>query len=228
MSARIIDLTHLLNEQMQVYPDTPPPSFEVTNTVYKDGYTEHRISMPSHTGTHIDAPHHILQDAKPLDKFPLEKFTGRAIVIDCLGRDEISLEYLQLFEDKIVAVEFILFFTGWQNRWNTEKYFENCPVPTREAAEWMTTFNLKGVGVDAFSLDKINSALNVSEDSLPNHYIFLRKEILLIENLTNLDKLQGHIFTFQCFPIKVENADGSPVRAVAMFEPLKGLEPSTC
>ena len=202
MSARIIDLTHLLYEQMQVYPDTAPPSFEVTNTIYKDGYTEHRISMLSHTGTHIDAPRHILQDGKPLDKFPLDKFIGRAVVIDCLGRDEISLDYLQHFEDKIAAVEFILFFTGWQSRWNTEKYFENCPAPTREAAEWMITFNLKGIGVDAFSLDKINSALSVSEDSLPNHYIFLRKEILLIENLTNLDKLQEPDLHFSMFPDK--------------------------
>jgi arylformamidase len=59
MSTQVIDLTQLLNEKMTVYPDTAPPLFEITHTVDKDGYTEHRISMLSHTGTHIDAPRHI-------------------------------------------------------------------------------------------------------------------------------------------------------------------------
>jgi kynurenine formamidase len=128
------------------------------------------------------------------------------------------LEYLQTFEDKIARVDFILFFTSWQNRWNTNSYFDDCPIPTREVAMWLTGFNLKGVGVDAFSLDKINSALAVNKENLPNHHILLGKEILLIENLTNLDKLPDRTFSFQCFPLKVENADGSPVRAIAIID----------
>jgi len=218
MPTKIIDLTQLLNERMMVYPGTAPPTFEITNTVNKDGYREHQISMLSHTGTHIDAPGHILKDRKSLDRFPIDKFTGRAMVIDCRGRNEITLEYLQSFETKISTVEFVLFFTGWQDRWNTVGYFNDCPVPTRDAAQWLTKFKLKGVGVDAFSLDKIISAHLVTEENLPNHYILLGKEILLIENLTNIDKLIGHSFTFQCFPLKVENAEGSPIRAVAMID----------
>jgi kynurenine formamidase len=66
--------------------------------------------------------------------------------------------------------------------------------------------------------DRIASALTVNEENLPNHHILLGKEILLIENLTNLDKLPDHVFTFQCFPLKVENADGSPVRAIALID----------
>jgi len=217
MSTKIIDLTQLLNEKMLVYPDTTPPTFQVTNTVDQCGYHEHLISMLSHTGTHIDAPSHILQDGKPLDKFPFDKFIGRAMVIDCRGRDEISLDFLQSFEPRIAEVDFVLFNTGWQNRWNTDSYFDSCPIPSKEAAIWLTKFKLKGVGVDAFSLDKIGSATVVNEETLPNHYILLRKETLLIENLTNLDKLPAFGFTFQCFPLKVENADGSPIRAIAII-----------
>lgn len=218
MPTKVIDLTQLLNEKMAVYPDTTPPTFEVTNTVDKDGYREHQISMLSHTGTHIDAPCHILREGRSLDQFPMDKFIGSALVIDCRGRNEISLEYLQSFESRIAEVDFVLFHTGWQDKWNTADYFEDCPIPTIEAAQWLTSFKLKGVGVDAFSLDKINSALAVNEESLPNHHILLGKEILLIENLTSLDKLPESGFTFQCFPLRVENADGSPIRAVAMVE----------
>jgi kynurenine formamidase len=218
MPAKLIDLTQLLNEKMLVYPDTTPPTFQVTNAVDQHGYREHQISMLSHTGTHIDAPCHILQDGKSLDKLPLDKFMGNAMVIDCRGRNEISLDFLQSFESKIAEVDFVLFYTGWQDRWNTSSYFENCPIPTREAAQWLTKFNLKGIGLDAFSVDTIGSATTVNEASLPNHFIFLRKKVLLIENLTNLDKLPEFGFTFQCFPLKVENADGSPIRAIAMVE----------
>ncbi len=217
MPTRVIDLSHLLNEKITVYPDTVAPTFEVTNTVVKDGYREHQISMLSHTGTHIDAPCHILQNAKSLDQFPVDKFIGRAIVIPCKDKKEISLEYLQTFESKITKVDFVLFFTGWQYKWNTKDYFDDCSIPTREAAVWLTKFKLKGVGVDAFSLDRIASALTVNEENLPNHHILLGKEILLIENLTNLDKLPDSAFSFQCLPLKVENADGSPVRTIAMI-----------
>ena len=217
MPTKLIDLTQLLNEKMLVYPDTAPPTFQVTNTVEKDGYNEHLISMLSHTGTHVDAPRHMLKGGKPLDQFPLDKFIGRAMVIDCRGRNEISFDFLQSFEDKIAEVEFVLFYTGWQDRWNTDGYFANCPIPTKEAAVWLTKFKLKGVGVDAFSLDQISSALAVNDEIIPNHHVFLKKEILLIENLTNLDKLPEFGFTFQCFPRRVENADGSPIRAVAII-----------
>ena len=218
MPANLIDLTQLLNEKMLVYSDTTPPTFEVTNTVDKDGYREHHISMLSHTGTHIDAPRHIMRDGKSLDQFPLDKFIGSAMVIDCRGRNDISLDFLQTFESRITEVEFVLFYTGWQQRWNTESYFDNCPIPTKEAAVWLSQFDLKGVGVDAFSLDKIGSATVVNEETIPNHHVFLTKGVLLIENLTNFDKLPESGFTFQCFPLKVENADGSPIRAVAIID----------
>ena len=218
MQQTIIDLTRLLNAKISVYPDTVAPTFEVSNTVAKDGFTEMQMTMASHTGTHIDAPCHILQGARSLDQFPVDRFIGKAIVIPCRGRNEISLEYLQTFEKKIAGVDFILFYTGWQEKWGTSGYFDDCPIPTGAAAQWLTKFNLKGIGVDAFSLDSMITANTVTEENLPNHHILLGKEILLIENLTNLDKLPDCPFTFQCFPLKVENADGSPVRATAMIE----------
>ena len=82
----------------------------------------------------------------------------------------------------------------------------------------MTQFPLKGVGFDAFSVDKVVSAEKVTPETLPNHHILLAKEILLIENLTNLSLLPKDVFSFQCLPMKIENADGSPIRAIAIIE----------
>jgi arylformamidase len=218
MQNRIIDLTHLLNEKITVYPGTTAPKFEVFNTVEKDGFAELNMTMVLHSGTHIDAPCHIVKNGKSLDKFPLDKFIGRTIVIPCQDKTEISLEFLQAYDDKIRQIEFILFFTGWQYKWNTNAYFDDAPVPTIEAAKWLTTFHLKGIGCDSFSMDKMIPAGDVGSESLPNHHIFLGKEILLIENLTNLDKLPEGSFLFNTIPLKIENADGSPVRAFAIID----------
>ena len=80
---------------------------------------------------------------------------------------------------------------------------------TTEAAKWLSGFDLKAVGFDYVSVD----AMDASE--LPNHRILLSKEILIIENLTDLDKLPETKFDFFAIPLKIENADGSPVRAFA-------------
>jgi arylformamidase len=118
---------------------------------------------------------------------------------------------LKQFEEKIKTAEFILFNSGWSAKWKTEAYFEGFPTLTNEATEWLTTFNLKGIGLDSISLDP------VPDLTLPNHKIVLAKEILIIENLCNMDALPEE-FMFQCFPLKIEQADGSPVRAVGMVK----------
>jgi kynurenine formamidase len=216
MKTTVIDLTQTLNGDISVYPGTAAPAFDVINTIEKDGFAERKLTMTSHSGTHIDAPSHIFKNAKSLDQFPPDKFIGKAILIHCEDKEEISLNYIKTFEDKIARVDFILFYTGWQHKWKTKGYFGDCPTLTGEAAKWLTRFNLKGIGFDSFSSDSVVSSESANSETLPIHNILLQNEVLLIENLTNLDKLPGSVFTFQCLPLKIENADGSPVRAIAV------------
>jgi arylformamidase len=211
MQNKIIDLTNTLNNEMTYYPGTLPPKFENYNTIPKDGYAEMKLTIPTHTGTHIDAPCHLLLNAKSLDSFPIEKFTGNAIVIPCLNIEEITLQHIRAYKDLISQVDFVLFQTGWSNKWNNSAYFEGFPTLTKKAAQWLSEFNLKGLGFDSISIDKVYS------EDLPNHFIVLAKEFIIIENLTNLDLLPSGIFTFFCLPLKIENADGSPVRAIALL-----------
>jgi len=205
----LIDLSHIINPDISVFPGTEKPVFERKEI---EGYPEVKITMYTHTATHMDAPIHIIKGARTLDELPIDKFMGKAIVIDCkhLAGKQITLDFLKPFEDKIKDIEFILFNSGWSAKWKTEAYFENFPTLTSEAADWLTQFNLKGIGLDSISLDP------VADLTLPNHKIVLAKEILIIENMCNLDSLPDTEFMFQCFPLKIEKADGSPVRAVAM------------
>lgn len=205
----MIDLTHCLNSNITVYPGTKPPIIETESTIDKNGYAELKIHTRSHAGTHIDAPCHIIPDGKSLNDFPIEQFIGPAIVIDCSDKNTITLDFLKSKKKEIEQSDFVLFYTGWQNKWNTSEYLDNFPTPSVEATEWLVNFNLKAVGFDHISADKMNC------EELPNHNLLLKNEILIIENLTNLDKLIDKHFELNCIPLKFENADGSPVRAFA-------------
>ncbi|MFO7810353.1 MAG: cyclase family protein, partial [Candidatus Delongbacteria bacterium] len=177
--------------------------------VEKDGFAELLFTMVTHTGTHIDAPCHIIKGTRSLSDFSLGKFAGPAIIIDCEGKEKISLELLQSREKDINEAEFVLFRSGWSRKWSEKDYFGKYPVLKPEAAEWLSCFKLKAVGFDYVSIDAMD------EPGMPNHKMFLSKEILIIENLTDLDKLPETKFDFYAIPLKIENADGSPVRAFA-------------
>ncbi len=205
----IVDLTHTLKNEITVFPGTVSPKFEQESTIEKDGFAELSITMCSHTGTHMDAPAHIIPNSKSLNDFTLDKFVGRGIVVDCSRKRSINLEFLKQIQEKIEQTDFILFYTGWHKKWNSPNYFDEFPSLTQKAVEWLLKFKLKALGFDTISVDKLTDV------KLPNHHLLLQKEILIIENMTNLDKLIGNLFELNCIPLKIENSDGSPIRAFA-------------
>lgn len=205
----IIDLTHTLKNNITRYPGTPEPRFDQVNTHAIDGYSQLKVTLTTHTGTHIDAPFHILPEAKSLDEFPLEKFVGRGLSLNCMETGSLSLDILKPWGNALEEVDYLLFYTGWQQKWNTPEYFDDFPVLTQEAVEWLLNFRLQGVGFDTISVDAMES------EHLPNHKLLLKKEILIIENMTNLDQLIGKHFELNCIPLKIDGTDGSPVRAFA-------------
>ncbi|MCP5052187.1 MAG: cyclase family protein [bacterium] len=207
----VIDLTHTITPGMPVYPGTEPPCIDVACTVEKDGFVERKLSFFSHTGTHIDAPAHILPHGPTLDQLPIGTFTGPGSKIDLTGinGNKIGLSHIQPFEGLFETSDFILLHTGWSRFWGVANYFGDYPVLTPEAARWILGFKLKGIGLDMISIDAMDAG------SLPIHNIILEQSII-IENLTRLDQLPETGFNFSCFPLNIEAADGSPVRAVAV------------
>ncbi len=211
---KIIDLSHKVSSTMPVYPGTECPEISTPCTIENNGFVEKKITMYSHTGTHVDAPAHLTKDAATLDQIPLNHYIGKTSVLNLsqINNPTIETKDLASFQDFFEKSEFILLFTGWSKLWNKAAYFENYPVLTIEAAKWVTRFNLKGIGIDMISMDRLDS------HSFPIHKIFLKKNIIIIENLTNLEHIPDTSFIFSCFPLKIAHADGSPVRAVALIE----------
>jgi arylformamidase len=215
---KIVDLSHTIYQGMPYYPGTEPPTLQPANTIEKDGFIETRISMHSHTGTHLDAPSHILQDGFSLDRVPIDRYFGQALKADVssLRGRTIPAGSLLKYGDMMAHVEFVIIHTGWSRYWGKPHYFKEFPSLSEESAKWLSGFNLKGVGIDTISVDRIEAV------TFPVHNILFRKNIFVIENLTNLDLIGGDIFTFSCMPLKMKDADGSPTRAFAILEASEG------
>ncbi|HKJ04130.1 MAG TPA: cyclase family protein [Geopsychrobacteraceae bacterium] len=209
---KIIDLSHAIHPNIPVYPGTEQPVITQANTIERDGFAEKKMAMYSHTATHIDAPSHILAGAKSLDQFPASHFFGQAVLIEItqLSDPEIGIRQLAPYENQLKTAAFALLHTGWSAHWGQDQYFRGFPCLSAQAAEWLTRFPLQGIGVDTISID------HIGHDDLPAHHILLERDIVIIENLTNLNAIAGAAFNFSCLPLPLQDADGSPVRAVAI------------
>ncbi|MDR1572112.1 MAG: cyclase family protein [Clostridiales Family XIII bacterium] len=211
---KVIDLTHLISEDMPVYPGTEKPLLTPANSYEEDGFKETLMTMFSHTGTHMDPPAHLFADKKTLDAFPVSHFVGRALVVDCRdleAGERIGMKYLD--RDRLNAdnAEFLLFNTGWNRFWGQEEYFGDYPFISDEIADYIIRTRKKGIGVDAIGIDPI------ADENLSIHRkLFSAADIVVIENLVNLELCGRSMFTFVCLPLNWESADGSPVRAVAL------------
>lgn len=210
----VVDLSHFITESMPVYPGTEAPRIVDACTVAQNGFAEKLLSFFSHTGTHIDAPGHVLAGAATLDDLAVAHFIGPGCVLDVSNRngERIEVGDLENQEERIAAAEFVLLHSGWPKYWGVPGYFAAYPVLTEAAARWLARFDLKGIGVDTISVDEVDSA------SLAVHRAFFAKSMVIIENLVNLETLIGKKFTFSCLPLKITGGDGSPVRAVAIIQ----------
>lgn len=211
---KLVDLTHPISPNMPVYPGTEPPVFTTGCSIDEIGFLEKKITLYSHTGTHVDAPAHLIKGHNTLDMLAIEHFHGPALMLnfDNFTDKNIGVKELEPFQDKIKKVEFLLLHTGWSKYWGSEKYFTNYTVLSLEAANWLSSFGLKGFGLDTISADTADT------EDYHVHKALLQKNTIIIENLTNLVDLPCSQFDFSCFPLSFEDADGSPVRAVAFIQ----------
>lgn len=200
---KIIDLSHRMDHGMPVFPGSENPAFNRRNDFPNQAYREMELKMSSHLGTHMDAPAHMIKNGMFLDDFDISHFTGKAV--------KINLNDFEKNRTIPAGIDYILFETGWSKHWGNPSYFSNFQCLSSESIQFLLDKNLKGLGVDCISFDPVEST------TYSNHYSLLGNNMVLIENLCCLEKIDtGYIFDFHCFPLHINKADGSPIRAVAV------------
>jgi len=206
----LIDLSHPLIHGQQTFPMDPKLSIMPHGTTRTLKYNISHISMSSHQGTHLDAMYHFLDDGKTLDRMPLDWFYGPARVIRIpkgAGEDVTKSDFEQ-FDQYLKPGAKIILETGWHKVFGEDRFFEEFPSITQEAAHYLASRKIRMIGMDMPT---------PSRDWYEVHHILLAAdvEMVIVEALTNLDKLPDE-FTFIGFPLNFVGRDGSPIRAVGL------------
>lgn len=209
-----IDLTLTISKSIPSFPGSPKPQFILWSDIKDDGYNLELLFLSSHTGTHIDAPYHFVKNGIKIHQIPLDRLIGKAILIKLkkLKNSQITKQDIMIFEKnngKIPNHSSVFFFTQWQKNLQKENYFTENPGLDKSAANYLISKKINLVGIDSPSIDL------GKDESFPVHHILSKNNILIVENLTNLNKISSIEFNFTILPLKLKDATGSPVRALA-------------
>ncbi len=213
---QLIDLSHTIEDGMTTYKGLPAPiicdylSREDSKQFYEAGteFQIGKIEMVSNTGTYVDCPFHRYEDGDDLSQVELKRFAhldGIVVHADFKNGIEIGKKY---FEGLALKGKAVLINTNWSLHWRTEKYFENHPFLTEEAATYLRDQKVGFVGIDSHNIDDTRTKRR------PAHTILLRAGILICEHMCNLGKLPEH-FIFNAVPPKMKGVGTFPVRAYA-------------
>ena len=211
-----VDLSQRIEPDMSVYPGDQAAKRVAHATHAADGYRAETLSLSSHTGTHIDAPLHTEPDGDALAEFPLDRFVFDAIRVDCRAladREPITTDRLP-GTDATAECDMVVFWTGWDVHWKTDRYVDH-PFVAPETAAALADRGL-AVGLDVFSPDPTPSpnAINDEPAGLAAHHALLGSGCLIVENLTNLGSVDDR-FELRAYPLAL-GGDGAPVRAVGL------------
>ena len=202
---RIIDISRTISNGMPVFPGDAEVNLIKRSSLETDGFVSYRLDIGLHVGTHIDAPMHMVDDKRFVSDFDISKFIGKGVLLNVAEENPIIMkpDYKQIIsEDSIV-----LLHTGHDRFWSEspEEYYGNYPSVDPSLAEFLVSKKIKMLGMDMPSPD--HAPYNI-------HKILLENDIFLLENLTNLQVLEGvSEFEVMAFPLKI-TAEGSFVRAV--------------
>ena len=214
---KIIDLTLTISEKTPTFPGSPQPNFINWETIEKDGYNLELLFLSSHTGTHIDAPYHFVKKGQKIHEIMTRRLVTEAVLIKIRkgANQGITKSDIQKFEKKNGKIDdgsTVIFHTGWQKNLKKKSYFLKNPGLTVSGGNYLASKKINLVGIDSPSIDLgINNKFSV-------HHVLAKNGILIVENLSNLEKIHSEKFHLIVAPLKLKNATGSPVRAMALTD----------
>jgi arylformamidase len=202
---KIYDVTVPLSKELVVYPGDPHVKINRRTKVNEEDakYNLSRYSFGSHSGTHVDAPFHLIEGGGTVDKLPLELLIGRARVVEVTAPciDETVLEEFDFTVDARV-----LFKTRNSYLWSQKSFVKDYVYITPGAARSLVNDGIKVVGIDYLSVEKFDAEPET-------HMALLKAGTVIIEGLDLRDVEPGD-YELICLPLKIKDGDGSPARVV--------------
>jgi kynurenine formamidase len=190
-----VDLTRTFDTAAEHSLALPAPTVEPLADVGRDEVNVDLLTTPTHCGTHVDAPRHVLAEGPTIDEVPLSRLTGEGVVLPVEG-------------------DVVLFSFGWERFTGTEAYHEY-PWLAGDLLEWLLAREVTLVGVDTLSPDQPRSLRESTvEDPYPVHRALLRAGIPIVENIADPSRFAGERIEVVCAPLKLRGSDGAPARVL--------------
>jgi kynurenine formamidase len=233
----LIDLTHVYDETTIFWPTSDMFRLEaVAEGVTPSGYyyAANNFSTAEHGGTHLDAPVHFSERGAAVDRIPLERFVGHAVIVDVTGDSAENADYQVTVDDlrraertlgEIAEGDIVLIRTGFSQRWpDAERYLGTAargaaavrdlhfPGLHPDAARWLIENRpIRAIGIDTASIDYGQSTL------FESHRLLSERGIPIFENLAALEQLPLRGALVIALPMKIGGGSGAPLRAVALL-----------
>jgi arylformamidase len=199
------DVTVPLAPGMLAYPEDPPFSLEAVQRLGSAPCSVSRMSLSTHTGTHVDAPAHFLVEGATVDRLPLEILMGKARVVEVLARERVEradLESHDLRDDLRLLLK-----TRMSGQILRHPFQEDHVYLSRDAAVYLAQAGIKLVGFDYLSIDRFGA------HTFPAHHVLLEAGVVILEGLDLSEVVPGE-YDMACLPLRVAGGDGAPARVV--------------
>ncbi len=200
----IIDITRPL-ERAVPWPGESGFEYRLTKTHQRDGWEVAELRLGSHLGTHVDAPAHLLPDGKRLGQLTLDPFIGPTLVVDCGDARVISAEIFS--RNKINPGDRVLLKTLNSVRPHGV-FYEDFIYPDESTARLLVDKGISLLGVDGPSVDGFEKEPVV-------HRLLFNDGIPVLEGL-DLGGVEAGRYALVCLPLRIEEAEGAPCRAVLL------------
>jgi arylformamidase len=204
---RLYDVTVTLRPGMPTYDSEPGPELAALQRMARgDPADVSKLSLGTHTGTHVDAPAHFLPGAHGIDRLPVEALVGPATVLDLGQCGEVTrslLERAGLSE----RAQRVLLKTSNSALWADSAFHTDYVALAEDAAVWLVRRGVRLVGIDYLSVERHGSA------DFPVHRRLLSAGVVVLEGL-DLRVVAAGDYWLACLPLKLEGADGAPARVV--------------
>jgi arylformamidase len=203
---KLLDVSVPLAAGMPAYPGNPEFELQPLKRIAQGGSSNvSRLVLGTHTGTHVDAPSHFIDDAASVDELSLELLLGRARVVEITHRGGIGagdLAVAGLRENLRVLLK-----TSNSALWNTGVFHDDYTHLTESGARYLVEQGVKVVGIDYLSIEQFK------KPGAPAHRMLLSNGVIIIEGL-NLTGAEPGLYDMYCLPLPVSGGDGAPARVV--------------
>jgi Predicted metal-dependent hydrolase len=198
---------------MPIWPTAQLPNIVPIGIASRDGYNVELYTSTTHTGTHVDAPYHFVENGKTVDRIELNTLVSEGYCLKLkpksteITKEEISSKWKNEYDGKTILIN-----TGWSKKRSfTKEFLYEFPGLSMEAASFLLEKKVKVIGIDTLGIEPY------SHLDFPVHKLLFKNDVVVIEDLNNLEELaEGKKYLIVALPLRIKGASGSMARVIAL------------